>query len=375
MLPDSDYLTFDLAPLDEPGFWPRPLLLVVELGSGGRVAVSSTLHKLFGRERLPIAHPDPGMGILTTEWVNLTAPWPPDPPLPALYREVRRAVLHTLYPEHLAKDLHKAGKLSDEDLKRVPHGELPHEQQVAAVWQQAWDAIRPHLNTEALELTRDLGGHLEIYNMLAGNQGCRELVRFAPILGALLDPAAPVVPMPGVRRRQTVSEIVRRLAGLFRVPVKPVESVNRGFMTWIEKAPMRPVAMPRLDHLYTMRHMGQVMAEAGGVVTPEKVNALATDEEWYLLHAAAQLIGMKGVAAVLRDPQAALQTLDKAPPNITEPDVWRRWSHLRRCFEIGGAMHSVPDRFKRVRSLRRMLEIAREVERERDKALRDNVAG
>jgi hypothetical protein len=37
MLPDSDYLTFDLAPLDEPGSWPRPMLSVVELGSGGRV--------------------------------------------------------------------------------------------------------------------------------------------------------------------------------------------------------------------------------------------------------------------------------------------------------------------------------------------------
>jgi hypothetical protein len=300
------------------------------------------------------------MGILTTEWVNLTAPWPPNPPLPELYREVRRAVLHTLYPEYLAKDLHKEGKLSDEDLKRVPHGELPHEQQVAAVWQQAWDAIRPHLNPEALELTRDLGGHLEIYNMLAANPGCRELVPFAPILGALLDPAVPVVPMPGVRRTQTVSEIVRRLAGLFRVPVKPVESVNRGFMTWIEKAPMRAVAMPRLDHLYTVRHMGQVMAEAGDIVTPEKVNALATDEEWYLLHAAAQQIGVKGVAVVLRDPLAALRALDNAPPNINDPDVWRRWSHLRRCFEIGHAMHAAPERFRRVRSLRRMMQITRQ---------------
>jgi hypothetical protein len=357
------YITVALEDLDPTGFWPRPLVLVVRFGEGGQVALSSTLHKLLGATRLPPAQVDPGVGILTTEYETLTGPWPPDPPLPELYREVRRAVLHVLYPVSLAKRLQEQGRLSKEHSRRIPTGGVPHEREVAACWGTVWGEIRPRLDRESLLLAAQLGGHLDVYNALAGNPACRELVAAMPMLGALLDPAHPVMPLPGTRARETVAELVRQAALREAASDMPTPPVRSGFLGWLECAPVRSGSVPRVNQLRPLRQTVLSMARAGDAVSRKHVTRIRTNEEWYALHAAAQCIGTPGIRAVLEDPAAALEALDAGEPAAKQSDFVRRWYHLQHCLDIGAAMTTRPRQFECLTSMRALVRTAAEIRR------------
>jgi hypothetical protein len=72
-MPSSpDYITVALEHLDPTEFWPRPLVLVVRFGAGGRVTLSGVLHKLPRPTRLSPVHMDRAMGFPTTEYETLT---------------------------------------------------------------------------------------------------------------------------------------------------------------------------------------------------------------------------------------------------------------------------------------------------------------
>jgi hypothetical protein len=359
-----DYITIALEDLDPTAFWPRPLVLVVRFSEGGQVALSSTLHKLLGATRLPAAQVDPGVGILTTEYETLTGPWPPEPPLPELYREVRRAVLHVLYPESLAKRLQEQGRLSKEHSRRIPTGGVAHEREVAAWWDTVWGEIQPRLDPESLLFATQLGGHLDVYNALAGNPACRELVAAMPMLGALLDPAHPIMPLPGTRAREAVTELVRQVALREAANDMSTLPVRSGFLAWLERAPVRSGSVPRVNRLRPLRQTVLNMARADAVVTRKRVGGLRTDEEWYALHAAAQCIGSPGIRAVLDNPVAALEALDAGEPTAAKSDFVRRWHHLGHCLEIGAAMTNQPRRFEGVMSMQALVETAAEIGRE-----------
>jgi hypothetical protein len=230
-----------------------------------------------------------------------------------------------------------------------------------------WAEIRPRLDRESLHLATRLGGHLDIYNALAGNPACRALVAQMPMLGALLDPEYPVMPLPGVRIRRSVAEIVGHAAerefgdGTLEPPVRP------GFLAWLERAPVRAGAVPRVNQLRPLRETVLSMARADGVVTRKRVAGVRTDEEWYALHAAAQCIGTPGIRAVLANPVAALEALDAGEPTAARLDFVRRWHHLQHCLEIGAAMWHQPARFDGLNSMRELVIRAREVRSDRSR--------
>jgi hypothetical protein len=359
---EFDYLTIDLSPLDPAEFWPRPLVLVARLGKCGSVRVSSTLHRLLGAEGLPMAQPDLFLNPLVVERDSLIAPWPPEPPLPNLYREVRLVVLHVLYPKPLAARLHELGQLGADQLAQAPEGEVPHEREVAIVWSTFWEAVEPQLDSDALALAANVGGDLTIYNILAKHPASRDLVRMAPILATLLDPDVPIGLQRGRRVRDTIGDLAKLASERNPMSPAPRLPLSAGFMEWLSRVPMSPACMPRVRSPRSLRHLVLTLASAGDAFSPSWVRRLHSDMQWYMVHSAGIFLGTIGVLAAMRDPDAAMRAIDRDYGLAEQPDFVRKCGHFRRCLDLAALAFQRPEAYRRARSFRRILELGREWE-------------
>jgi hypothetical protein len=84
--------------------------------------------------------------------------------------------------------------------------------------------------------------------------------------------------------------------------------------------------------------------------------------QWYMVHSAGLFLGAAGMLTAVRNPEAAMRTIDRDYRLTGHPDFVRKCGHFRRCLDIGSAMSNRPEAFKGVRSIRRMIKLTREWE-------------